>query len=257
MPPAHCTSGSRINAQISPACCCRSASRPAAARTAHSAAGFAWPGHGRIRGRREQRLAQQRRIHAPVQRDIADRQRADGFTVVPVFQCDELRAPGLAAVVEPMEGHLQRDFHAGRAVVGIEHLGQWRASCLGGSERHQLLGQFHRRRMREAGQDHLFQLHRLCSDCAGDARFRVAEQIGPPAGYGVEVAATVAADQPCTFAALDRHQRQRVRVFAHLGAGVPEHRQVTFAPVVGAARYHVGMVNKIRHPRIIPARGIA
>src|SRR3546814_6370885 len=70
-----------------------------------------------------QRLEQQRRIDAAIQRDVAHRQRADGFAVVAVAQRDEARAPRLvAAVAEPVEGHLQRHLDAGRAVVGVEHL---------------------------------------------------------------------------------------------------------------------------------------
>jgi hypothetical protein len=40
-------------------------------------------------------------------------------------------------------------------------------------------------------------------------------------------------------------------VLGHLRAGVPEHRQVPVAPAIRAGRYHVGIVNRIRHIRII------
>src|SRR3546814_1588069 len=72
--------------------------------------GFLRAGRGRLafargvgvgRGR-EQRLEQQRRIDAAIQRDVAHRQRADGFAVVAVAQRNEARAPRLvAAVAEP------------------------------------------------------------------------------------------------------------------------------------------------------------
>ena len=63
----------------------------------------------------------------------------------------------LAAVVEPVERHLQRDFDAGRTVVGVEHLRQRRAPGSRGASAQQALGQLDRRRVREAGEDHLLQ----------------------------------------------------------------------------------------------------
>src|SRR3546814_1621657 len=80
--------------------------------------------------------------------------------------------------------------------------------------------------MRAASEDHLLQRARLPCDRPGDARLGVAEQVGPPAAHRVESAAAVVADQPGAVAAGDRQQRQGVRVFAHLRAGVPEHGQV-------------------------------
>src|SRR3546814_396191 len=166
--------------------------------------GFLRAGRGRLafargvgvgRGR-EQRLEQQRRIDAAIQRDVAHRQRADGFAVVAVAQRDEARAPRLvAAVAEPVEGHLQRHLDAGRAVVGVEHLGQRVAPRLARGDGQQALGQFHRRGMRAAGEDHLLQRARLPCDRPGDARLGVAEQVGPPAAHRVERAAAIVADQ--------------------------------------------------------------
>jgi len=104
--------------------------------------------------------------------------------------------------------------------------------------------------VRKAGQDHLFQRARLPGDRRGDARFRMAEQVGPPTRYGVEVAASVVAYQPGAFAARDRHQRQYVGVLAHLRARVPQHREVAGSPAIGV-RYHRAIVNPVLHPRII------
>ena len=187
MPPAHCTRGSRINAQISPGW---SSSRRASASAASlGAAGgaLAVAREVRIRRRREQRFHQQRRVDAPVQRDVADRQRADRFAVVAVLQRDEFRPPRfVAAVAEPVERHLQRDFDPGRTVVGIEHLGQRLAPGFARRDREQAFGQFHRGRMRTTGEDHLLQRARLARDGVGDARLGVAEQVGPPAADRIE-----------------------------------------------------------------------
>ncbi len=208
------------------------------------------PGIGR---RREQRLGQQRRVHAPIQRDVADGERADGFAVIAVLQRHELAAPRFAAIVEPVEGHLQRDFDAGRAVVGIEHLGQRRAACLARRQRQQAFGEFDRRRVRAAGEDHVFQRARLPRDGFGDARLGVAEQVGPPAADRIEVAATVTADQPGTFAACDRQQRQRVRMLAHLRARMPQHGKVARTPALGVG-YHRQVMQTAFHPDIIAPR---
>ena len=182
--------------------------------------------------RREQRFGQQRRIHTPVQGDVAHRERPERFAVVAVLQRDELRPTVFAAVVEPVESHLQCHFHTGRAVVGVEHLGQRRATGLPRRDRQQALGQFDRGGVGEAGQHHLFQCPGLRGDGGADAWLGMAEQVGPPAADRVQVARAVMADQPGAFAAGDRHQRQGVRVLTHLGAGMPQHRQVAVTPIV-------------------------
>jgi hypothetical protein len=43
---------------------------------------------------REQAFGQQRRIDAAIQRNVTQRQRAQGFAVVAVLERDEARAPG-------------------------------------------------------------------------------------------------------------------------------------------------------------------
>ena len=208
-----------------------------------------------IRRRREQRLQQQRRIHAAVQRDVTHRQRAQRLAVVAAGQRHEPGAPFDAAVVEPVEGHLQRHFHPGRPVVGVEHLGQRVPPGLAWGDRQQALGQFDGGRVRAAGQDHLLQGARLPGDGLGDARLGMAVQVGPPAADAVEDAPAVEAHQPGAFAARHGEQRQRVRVLAHLRAGVPEHRQVACPPVIRGG-YH-GVIVKSFHPAIIAAGATA
>ena len=201
---------------------------------------------------REQRLGQQGRIDPAVQGDVAHRERAQGFAVVSVGERHELRPARLAAVAEPVERHLQRDLDARRAVVGVEHLGQRRAAGLPRRDLQQLLGELDRGRVREPGQDHLFEDPRLARDGRRDPRLRMAVQVGPPAGHAVEVAPAVPADQPRTVAAFDRQERQHVRVLAHLRAGMPEHRQVALAPAGrGRLRYHFRIVDDSFHPGII------
>src|SRR5690606_23848928 len=76
----------------------------------------------------------------------------------------------LAAVAEPVEGHLQRHLDAGRAVVGIEHARQRGAAGLARGDGQQPLGQLDGRGVREAGQDHLFQAAGLAGAGPRDAR---------------------------------------------------------------------------------------
>ncbi len=209
-----------------------------------------------IRRRREQGFQQQGRVHPPVQRDVAHRQRAQRLAVVAAGQRHEFGAPFDAAVVEPVEGHLQRHFHARRAVVGVEHLGQRRAAAAfinfaARGEGQQAFGQFHRRCVRAAGQDHLFQRAGLPADGRGDAGLGVAVQVGPPAADAVEDAPSVEPHQPRALAALHRKQRQGMRMLAHLRAGMPEHGQVACPPVIRGG-YHGSIVNAF-HSAIIAA----
>lgn len=187
---------------------------------------------------REDRLHQQWCVDAAIQRDVAHRQCADGFAVVTVVQGDELRPPRfVAAIAEPVERHFQRDLDPGRAVVGIEDLGQRIAPGFARRDGKQPFGQFHRGRMRKAGQDHLFKRARLSGHRLGDARFGVSVQVDPPATDRVQVLAAVLSDQPGPVAAGHGHERQGVRacvrmVRAHLRAWMPEHREIARTPAV-------------------------
>jgi len=197
--------------------------------------------------RREQAFDQQRRVDAAVQRDIAHRQRADGFAVIAVFQRDEFGASAVVAVAvaEPVERHLQRHFHPGRPVVGIEHFVERSASCLARRDGEQPLRQLDRRRMRDPGQDHVLQGPRLPRDGLGDARLAVAMDVCPPAADRIQCAAAVVTDQPSALAARDRQQGQGVGMLAHLRAGVPEHREIARAP---APR---GILARVARPAVV------
>lgn len=130
-------------------------------------------------------------------------------------------------MVEPVvKAHLQRDFDARRAVVGIETAGQTFRR-----HRHQAFGQFDHRLVAETGEDHVFQLIHLVLDALVDARVGVAEHIDPPGTDGIEVALAFEVFQPYAFATFDRDQRQLLVVF-HLGAGMPQHREVALHPLV-------------------------
>ena len=185
-------------------------------------AGHRFVGIGR---RREDRLEQQWRVSAPVQRNIGDRQRAERLAVIAAGQRDEARAPA-AAVLPVVEAELERDFDRARAVVGIEHAAQ-RTRGVGRFRRdaHQRLGKLDRRLVREAGQHHVVEPVELRLQCRDDARVAVAEQARPPRADRVEIAPSVVAVQPGAFGAGDRHHRQRF-VVVHLRARMPDDGEV-------------------------------
>ncbi len=120
----------------------------------------------------EQGLGQQRCVDAAIQRDVAHGEGADGLAVVAVLQRDKAGAMQFATVAEVVEGHLQRHFHASRAVVGVEHLGQRRAVGLARGDLQQAFGQADGRLVAKAGQHHLLQRVRLGADGGGGCAVR-------------------------------------------------------------------------------------
>ncbi len=186
-----------------------------------------------VRRGRENRFEQQGRVNAAIQRQVAHRQRAQGFAVVTISERDETRAFRVAAVGEAVEAHLQCDLDRRRAVVGVEHARQVRAAGLPGRDAQQGFGQFQARLVREAGEDHVFQLVRLLRDGGGDARLAMAEQVRPPARDCVEIALSVHALQPDPAPPPYRQQGQGVGVFGHLRARVPEDREIARPPGLG------------------------
>ena len=80
-----------------------------------------------------------------------------------------------AFVMPELHGHLQRDFHCCRAIVGVEDPMKWRRQ-----DRCKPRGQFLGRFVRESGEDYLFQLPRLFRNCFGDQRVCMAVKIDPP-----------------------------------------------------------------------------
>ena len=208
-----------------------------------------------IRRWRKQHIQQQRRVHAAIQRQVAHRQRPQGFAVVAAAQGHKAGAARDALVMKPVVGHFQRHFHPGRPIVGIKHLGQGRTPGLLRGTRKQAFGQLHCGRVRTAGQNDLLQRVGLLANGACDAGFGMAVDIGPPTADRIQYAAAIVPHQPRAFATRYREQRQRIGVFAHLCAGVPEHGQVTRTPsVIGG--YHGGIVKSF-HPAIIAAGTVA
>ncbi len=177
-------------------------------------------------------VQQQRLVGFGEQRHIAHRHRRDGLAVIAVGQGDITLLFRPAAVEPVVKAHLQRDFDAGRAIVGIEAAGQ-----AFGRHLHQAFGQLDHRLMAEAGEDHMLQLIDLVLDTLVDARIAVAEHVDPPRTHGVEIAFAVEVFQPDAFAAPDRDQRQQFVIF-HLGAGVPHDLEVAFHPLVVQAHFH-------------------
>ena len=160
----------------------------------------------------------------------------------------------LAAVVEPVERHLQRDFHAGRAVVGVEHLRQRRAPGLARRDRQQALGQLDRRLVREAGEDHLFQRAAPARAIAAAMRGsawpnRLVHQLADR----IQVAAAVCPISQAPSPRAIGTSGSGVGVLAHLRARMPQHGQVARPPAIGV-RYHRRHRECLSsHPRIIAA----
>ena len=166
------------------------------------------------------------------QRHVAHRHRGHGFAVVAVGQGHEALLVRLTAVEPVVKAHLQRHFDAGGPVIGVETPCQAFRRHL-----HQALGQFDHGLMAETGEDHVFELIDLILDALVDARVGMAEHIDPPGADGIEVALAFEVFQPDTFAALDRDQRQLFVIF-HLGAGMPQHREIAFHPLFIQAHFH-------------------
>ncbi|MNV27987.1 hypothetical protein D3C71_1191580 [compost metagenome] len=185
-----------------------------------------------IRARHLDGVHQQRFVGLGEQRHVAHRHRRHGFTVVAVGQGDETLFVRLAAVEPVVKAHFQRDFDAGRAVIGVEAPGQAFRRHL-----HQTLGQLDHRLMTEAGQDHMFELVDLVLDALVDPRVGVSEHIDPPGADRIEVAFAFEVFQPHAFPALDRDQRQLFVIF-HLGAGMPQHGEIALHPLIIQAHFH-------------------
>ena len=141
--------------------------------------------------------------------------------MVAVFKRDETTTLYITAVEMGVEAHLQGNFHCRRAIVRIKDTGQARRCDL-----QQGLGQLHRRFVREAGEDDVFELLRLVADRGGNAWLAMAEKIGPPRTDRIQVASAVHAFQPGTATTADGQQRQRIGMLGHLRAGMPQHGQV-------------------------------
>jgi hypothetical protein len=172
------------------------------------------------------RLQQQRGVDAAVERDVAHGQRAERLAVVAVLQRHEAGALRLPGVLVGVEAHLERDLDRRAAVLAVEHAAQRGAPRLPRGERHQALGEPQAGLVGEAGVDHVFQLRRLRADGGSDVRMGMAEEVGPPAGDGIQPARAVQAFEPGAAAAPDRQQGQLAAVLAHLRAGVPDHGEV-------------------------------
>ena len=77
---------------------------------------FTGLGAAGVGGRHGRGRADQRRVGVLEDRDVGDRQRADGFAVVTAFEAEEIPFLVEAAVAPAVEGHLQRDLGRRSAV---------------------------------------------------------------------------------------------------------------------------------------------
>ncbi|MNQ72515.1 hypothetical protein D3C85_872230 [compost metagenome] len=185
-----------------------------------------------VRARHLDGVQQQGLVGFGEQRHVAHRHRGHGLAVVAVGQGDEALFVRQAAVEPVVEAHFQRDFDARRAVIGVEAPGQAFRSHF-----HQAFGQFDHRLMAEASEDHMFQLIHLVLDPLVDPRVGMAEDVDPPGADRIEITFAFEVFEPHAFAALDRDQRQLFVVF-HLGAGMPQNREIALHPLIIQAHFH-------------------
>ena len=92
--------------------------------------------------------------------------------------------------------------------------------------------------MAEASKNHVLQSVELVLDALIDVGVGVAEDVDPPGADRIHIAVAFEVVQPDAFAALYRYHRHVLMVF-HLGAGVPEHRNITLHPIVVQAHVHL------------------
>ena len=175
---------------------------------------------------------QQRVVGVAEDRDVGDRERADGLAVITVAQADELALVRAAAVAPAVEALLERDLDRRGAVAAEEEMAQRAAGA-----RRQTLGQAHGRLVRAAGQHHVRQRIELLLDRVVEGPVGVAEQVDPPRAVGVEIAAALVVDQPGALAAGDRQGRHVLRA-RHLRARVPDRREAAALPVLSYCFRH-------------------
>ncbi len=153
--------------------------------------------------------------------------------MVAVGEGDEALLLRFADVEPVVKAHFQRHFDAGGTVVGIETAGQriWRHF-------YQPLGQFDHRGVAEPGENHVLKRVELILYALVDIRVGVTKDVDPPRADGIHVAVAFEIMQPDAFAPLNRDDRHVLVVF-HLGAGMPEHRNVALHPLVVQAHVHL------------------
>ncbi|MNF63687.1 hypothetical protein D3C84_453950 [compost metagenome] len=166
------------------------------------------------------------------QRHVAHRHRRHGLAVVAVAQGDEALLLWQAFVEPVVKAHFQRHFDAGRTVIGVEAPGQ-----PFGRNLHQAFGQFDHRLVAESGENHMLQLIDLVLDALVDPRVGMAEDVDPPGADRIEITFAFEVFEPDAFAALDRDQRQLFVIF-HLGAGMPQNREIALHPLIIQAHFH-------------------
>ncbi len=85
--------------------------------------------------------------------------------------------------------------------------------------------------MGEAAEDDVLQSIELLLDPLIYVGIGVAEDVDPPGADRIQIAVAIEIVQPYAFAPLDRDYGH-VLVVLHLGAGVPEYRQVPLHPLI-------------------------
>jgi hypothetical protein len=187
---------------------------------------------GRVAGLGHVRVEQQRAKERVEEVDAADRHRAQRVAVVAHAQADELVALRLAAVLEVLEGHLQRDLGRRRAVVGEEDAVQPRRR-----DPDQPLRQLDRAGVAEAEHRRVRDAVELRLHGCVDRRMAMPEHVAPQRRDAVDVGVAVGVEEQRALATLD-DRRVLGLPAAHLREGVPDVGSIGGAQALGAHGGH-------------------
>ena len=253
MPPTPCSIGSTSTPAARGPSASSCASRPA--RHSSLLRVRIWPsGPGKQYGSSTRTTGNSSGSNGAVKLDAAlTRHGADRIAVVGVVERDERPALGLAPVQPVLPGQLERHFHRRRAVVRVEDAREPRRQ-----QRHQPLGQLHRRRVGAAGEDDVLQRVRLPRQRGVQLRVGVPVDVDPPGRNAVQIAPPVGRVQ--IHAGAPDHLQRRGRV-EHLGVGMPQAGAVARREAVVRDAGHASHLRSLppgsSPPRTQPSRAAA
>jgi len=118
---------------------------------------------------------------------FADGHSAKRVPVIGVVECENLVAGRRRGLVAPvLDGHFDRDFDGGGAIVGVEDAGE-----LTGQEGEEAFGEVDGGFVGEAGKDHVFKPEGLLVETFGDMGVAMAVDVDPPAADRVDIGFSV------------------------------------------------------------------
>ena len=164
--------------------------------------------------------------HVGTETVVADRQRADRVAVVCPAEGQERRSPGRGAIVPVLERDLQRLFHGGGAVAGIEEM-----RVVDGHDARQCLGQLDDDAIAVAEHRRVGAECELSRHGVVQLGHVVSERRDPERRDGVEIAPSVDVDQLVTLGAVD-DDRAAVGERRHLRKSVPDNLRIALHPLV-------------------------